>query len=71
MHAFQLDWVKNASVLKLENYRPRVSKKTQKNEIKELHCNKVPLTRNYVRNYPFKSNNQVYYNTVGQRNYTF
>ena len=31
MHAFQLDWVKNASVLKLENYRPRVSKKTQKN----------------------------------------
>ena len=28
-------------------------------EIKELHCNKVPLTRNYVRNYPFKSNDQV------------
>ena len=31
MHAFQLDWVKNATVLKLKNYRPRVSKKTQKN----------------------------------------
>ena len=49
----------------------RRHKKIPPSEIKELHCNKVPLTRNYVRNYPFKSNNQVYYNTVGQRNYTF
>ena len=31
MHAFQLDWVKNATVLKLKNYRPRVSKKTKTN----------------------------------------
>ena len=34
----------------------RRHKKIPPSEIKELHCNKVPLTRNYVRNYPFKSN---------------
>ena len=33
----------------------RKHKKIPPSEIKELHCNKVPLTRNYVRNYPFKS----------------
>ena len=49
----------------------RRHKKIPPSEIKELHCNKVPLTRNYVRNYPFKSNDQVFWYTVGQRNYTF
>ena len=34
----------------------RKQKQIPHSEIKELHCNKVPLIRNYARNYPFKTN---------------
>ena len=56
---FSLTWSKMLQFSNLKTTAQECQRKQKKknppSEIKELNCNKVPLIRNYVRNYPFKS----------------